>query len=68
MRKYNFLFFIYDIIIIGDNMTQNKYDNEEFFEEYIKLREEKDNANVIEEAPALFSLIDNDLSEKKECL
>ena len=45
-------------------MTQNKYDNEEFFEEYIKLRREKDNANVIEEAPALFSLINNDLSNK----
>ena len=45
-------------------MTQNKYDNAEFFEEYIKLREEKDNANVIEEAPALFSLINNDLSNK----
>lgn len=45
-------------------MTQNKYDNKEFFDEYIKLRLEKDNANVIEEAPALFSLINNDLSNK----
>lgn len=43
-------------------MTQNKYDNEEFFDEYIKLRLEKDNANVIEEAPALFSLINDDIS------
>jgi len=36
--------------------NQNIYDNEEFFEGYKKLRENPDNANNIEENPALMSL------------
>ena len=43
-------------------MSQNKYDDEQFFKEYMQIRKEDDNANVIEEAPALFSLINKDLS------
>lgn len=45
-------------------MIQNKYDNNEFLDEYLKLREDKYNSNIIEEHPALFSLIDKDLSNK----
>ena len=45
-------------------MSQNKYDNKEFFEEYLKLRKEADNSNINEEMPALFSLIDNNLENK----
>lgn len=36
--------------------TQNIYDNPIFFEGYKKLRENPDNANLLEEKPALFSL------------
>jgi len=36
---------------------QNIYDNEAFFEGYHKLRERDDNANVLFEMPALFSLL-----------
>lgn len=43
-------------------MSQNKYDDPNFFNEYMKIRKEEDNANIIEEAPALFSLINNDLT------
>ena len=43
--------------------TQNIYDNEEFFNGYRKLRENKFSANEIEEKPALFSLCP-DLSGK----
>ena len=45
-------------------MSQNKYDNKEFFEEYLKLRKEVDNSNINEEMPALFSLIDKNLENK----
>jgi SAM-dependent methyltransferase len=45
-------------------MSQNKYDNQEFFDEYINLRKDIDNSNINEELPALFSLIDNDLKGK----
>ena len=45
-------------------MSQNKYDNKEFFEEYLKLRKEADNSNINEEMPALFSLIDKNLENK----
>ena len=45
-------------------MSQNKYDNKEFFGEYLKLRKEVDNSNINEEMPALFSLIDNNLESK----
>jgi len=45
-------------------VSQNKYDNKEFFEEYLKLRKEADNSNINEEMPALFSLIDNNLESK----
>jgi len=37
-------------------VAQNIYDNPEFFAGYQKLRENPDNANVMEEKPALFSL------------
>lgn len=41
----------------GDEMkTQNIYDNPVFFEGYKKLRENPDNANLLEEKPALYSL------------
>lgn len=36
---------------------QNIYDNETFFEGYHRLRERDDNANVLFEMPALFSLL-----------
>lgn len=36
---------------------QNIYDNEIFFEGYRKIRERKNNANVLFELPALFSLL-----------
>jgi GrpB-like predicted nucleotidyltransferase (UPF0157 family) len=39
--------------------TQNIYDNLDFFEGYKKLRENPDNANILEEKPALFSLAPN---------
>ena len=38
------------------NQTQNIYDNPVFFDGYKKLRENPDNANLLEEKPALFSL------------
>lgn len=42
----------------GDDMAkQNIYDNETFFDGYKKLRERKNNANILLEIPALFSLI-----------
>ncbi len=42
----------------GDDMAkQNIYDNETFFDGYKKLRERKNNANILFEIPALFSLI-----------
>lgn len=43
---------------------QNIYDNETFFEGYKKIRENKANANVLFEMPALFSLLP-DLQGKK---
>lgn len=43
---------------------QNIYDNEVFFEEYKKLRENKASANVLFEIPALLSLLP-DLKDKK---
>lgn len=46
-------------------MVQNKYDDNEFFNEYMKLRDKEDNANIIEEQPALFSLLPTDLTNKK---
>ena len=36
---------------------QNVYDNEVFFEGYQKIRENKVNANILFEKPALFSLL-----------
>lgn len=45
-------------------MSQNKYDDNKFFDEYLKLRKEIDNSNINEELPALFSLIDQDLTGK----
>lgn len=36
---------------------QNIYDNEVFFEGYKKIRDNKANANVLFEMPALFSLL-----------
>jgi SAM-dependent methyltransferase len=39
-----------------NNNTQNIYDNPDFFEGYRKLRENPDNANILEEKPALFAL------------
>lgn len=36
---------------------QNIYDNEIFFEGYKKIRERKNNANILFEKPALFSLL-----------
>ena len=36
---------------------QNVYDNEVFFEGYKKIRENKVNANILFEKPALFSLL-----------
>lgn len=36
--------------------NQNIYDNETFFEGYIKLRENPDSANILEENPAVMSL------------
>jgi SAM-dependent methyltransferase len=38
------------------NASQNIYDDPKFFEEYQKLRENRDSANNLEEKPALFSL------------
>jgi GrpB-like predicted nucleotidyltransferase (UPF0157 family)/ubiquinone/menaquinone biosynthesis C-methylase UbiE len=38
------------------NISQNIYDNQTFFDGYKKLRENPDNANLLEEKPALFSL------------
>ncbi|MCR5595180.1 MAG: class I SAM-dependent methyltransferase [Lachnospiraceae bacterium] len=43
---------------------QNIYDNEEFFDGYMKLRKREDNANNIFEIPTLFSLMP-DLEGKK---
>ena len=37
--------------------TQNIYDNPIFFEGYKKLRENPNNVNLLEEKPALFSLV-----------
>jgi len=37
--------------------TQNIYDNQTFFDGYKQLRDNPDNANVLEEKPALFSLL-----------
>jgi len=45
------------------NQTQNIYDNPIFFDGYKKLRENPDNANLLEEKPAMFSLAP-DLTEK----
>lgn len=39
------------------NKSQNIYDNQEFFDEYKKLRESSNNCNVLEEKPALFALL-----------
>ena len=36
---------------------QNIYDNKDFFEGYRKIRENKNNANILFEKPALFSLL-----------
>jgi SAM-dependent methyltransferase len=36
--------------------TQNIYDNPVFFDGYKKLRDNPNNANILEEKPALFSL------------
>ena len=36
---------------------QNIYDNETFFEGYKQIREKKENANILFEKPALFSLL-----------
>ena len=38
------------------NHTQNIFNNPVFFDGYRKLRENPDNANLLEEKPALFSL------------
>jgi SAM-dependent methyltransferase len=43
--------------------TQNIFDNPVFFDGYKKLRENPDNANILEEKPALFSLTP-DLTDK----
>jgi len=37
-------------------MTINIFDDSVFFDGYKKLRENPDNANILEEKPALFSL------------
>ena len=37
-------------------VSQNIYDNPTFFDGYKKLRDNPDNANILEEKPALFSL------------
>ena len=42
---------------------QNIYDNEVFFNGYQKIRENKVNANILFEKPALFSLLP-DLKDK----
>lgn len=36
---------------------QNIYDNEIFYDGYLKIREREDNANVLFEMPAFFSLL-----------
>lgn len=36
---------------------QNIYDNEVFFEGYQKLRDNRENANILFETPALLSLL-----------
>ncbi|MEN6315326.1 MAG: class I SAM-dependent methyltransferase [Clostridiaceae bacterium] len=41
------------------NFLQNIYDNQIFFDGYKKLRENPDSANILEEKPALFSLVPN---------
>ena len=43
---------------------QNIYDNETFFDGYKKLRENEENANILFEMPALFSLLP-DLKDKR---
>lgn len=45
-------------------MKQNIYDNETFFDGYKKIRENKTNANILFEKPALFSLLP-DLTGKR---
>lgn len=57
--KTNFILDVIDRVNDdGDlkNITQNIYDNQIFFDGYKKLRENPDNANLLEEKPALFSL------------
>lgn len=45
-------------MIVEENMAQqNIYDNEIFFKEYKKIRDNKINANNLFEIPALFSML-----------
>lgn len=39
------------------SMSQNIYDNRDFFDEYKKLRESPNNCNILEEKPAFFALL-----------
>ncbi len=45
-----------DLIKREELLSQNIYDNPDFFDGYKKLRENPDSANILEEKPALFSL------------
>lgn len=64
-------FYEHDHIDVIDNlrelkgyiMKQNVFDNELFFNEYKRLRDKEDCANLIEEKPFLFSLLP-DMTEK----
>jgi GrpB-like predicted nucleotidyltransferase (UPF0157 family) len=59
--KHEFIIRIVDLArnSTSPTQTQNIYDNPAFFDGYKKLRENPDNANLLEEKPTLFSLAPN---------
>ena len=59
--KHDFILNVIDLAWKQNNLeqTHNIFDNPVFFDGYKKLRENPDNANILEEKPALFSLSPN---------